>query len=124
MLAQNRVRYFEITASPLIDAGGEIIACIAISRESTERRRMEELLKQTNRALSVLSQCNYALAHATQEKDLLQEICLLIVGDGKYKLAWIGLVSDESTAILYEAAQVGLVEKKPFQLGFFLSTRE
>ncbi len=40
------VRYFEITASPIKDSGGNISAGIEVVREITERKHMEDELKQ------------------------------------------------------------------------------
>ena len=39
------IRYFEITASPLQDSEGNIIAGIEVVREITERKQIEETLK-------------------------------------------------------------------------------
>lgn len=55
-------------------------------RESEVNRELRRL----NRALRALSACNKALAQATSEQELLDQICNLIVRLGEYPLAWIG----------------------------------
>ncbi len=45
-------RYFEITASPLKDTRGKIIAGIEVVRDITERKRVEESLKKTENLLT------------------------------------------------------------------------
>lgn len=59
-----------------------------------ERKTAEEL-RRLNRALRVLSACNQALAHATSEQQLLDNICQIIVGSGDYRLAWIGYAEQD-----------------------------
>ena len=38
----------------------------------------------------VLYRCNEALVYAKNEKELLDEICKIVVEDGGYLLAWVG----------------------------------
>ncbi len=42
-----RIEYFEIIASPLRDSTGKIIAGVEVVRNITERKRMEEVLRQS-----------------------------------------------------------------------------
>ena len=56
----------------------------------TQRIKHENKICQTSRALTVLSRCNEALVHASDEPALLREICRIIVSEGKYLLCWIG----------------------------------
>ncbi len=53
-------------------------------------RKREAQLQRVNRALRTTSECNLALVRATQETDLLQQVCRIIVEDGGYRLAWVG----------------------------------
>jgi PAS domain S-box-containing protein len=45
-------RYFEITASPLRDSAGEIVAAIEVVRDITEHKQAEEMMKEAERFLS------------------------------------------------------------------------
>jgi PAS domain S-box-containing protein len=47
-----QTRYFEITASPLKDSAGEIVAGIEVVRDITERKQAEEVVKEAERFLS------------------------------------------------------------------------
>lgn len=61
--------------------------------QSSEAERDSEVnkeLRRLNRALRALSACNQALAQATSEQELLDQICDLIVRLGQYPLSWIG----------------------------------
>jgi PAS domain S-box-containing protein len=57
------------------DGAGQFQALCGISTDITERKAKEEALRQTHRALRVLSQCNSAVVHATEEQALLQDVC-------------------------------------------------
>ncbi len=45
--------YFDFTTSPLRDAGGQIVSCIELVRDVTERRRADEHLQQAQRMESI-----------------------------------------------------------------------
>lgn len=66
----------------------------SLKREISQRRQAERELHRVNRALRTLSECNQALVRATQESDLLQEVCHILVKDGGYRLAWVGVAED------------------------------
>ena len=48
----------------------------------------------SRRSLQTISQINQAVMHATEEKELLKDICQIIIDSG-YKLAWVGYLSQE-----------------------------
>jgi PAS domain S-box-containing protein len=61
-------------------------------RDVTERVLAEKALRRTNRALKTITSCNGVLVHATDEGQLLADMCRIIVEIGGYRLAWIGMV--------------------------------
>jgi len=74
------------------------------------RRRVEErtrALARSNRALRTLNRCNQALVHATDEPELLSEICRAIVEVGSYRLAWVGYAENDATRSVHVAGQFG-----------------
>jgi signal transduction histidine kinase len=58
--------------------------------EIAERMRVEEQLKAANRTLRTIHSCNEALVHATEEIELVQAICRILVEDGGMRMAWVG----------------------------------
>jgi PAS domain S-box-containing protein len=75
------------------------------------RRQVEQELRRVNRALIALSQCNRAVVRATEESELLHEICRIIVEVGDYRLAWVGFAErDEAKIVVCPVAQAGLEE--------------
>ena len=45
------------------------------------------------RAFRVFTQCNEAVIRAESEKALLDEVCRLLVEEGGYRMAWVGMIS-------------------------------
>jgi PAS domain S-box-containing protein len=77
------------------DSIGQFYALCGISTDITERKAKEETLRQTHRALRVLSQCNAAVVHATAERALLSEVCRIAVGPAGYVFAWVGYADND-----------------------------
>jgi PAS domain S-box-containing protein len=85
--------------------------------EVIERKKAEDELKRTYRALNTLSLCNQELVRTTNVPDLLQRICEVIVDTGGYRLVWVGFTgNDEEKTVLpvayygYEADYLKTVE--------------
>jgi hypothetical protein len=78
-----------------------------LNREITERKRAENSLIETNRALKTLSGCNEALLRATTESELLNEICRIIVEVGGYRFAWVGAAEDDAAKTVRPLARFG-----------------
>ena len=69
-------------------------------REVTGRKGVEGSLRNTNRALRLISNCNQILIHAMDENELLKDICRLVVEEGGYIMAWVGYVeADEAKSV-------------------------
>jgi PAS domain S-box-containing protein len=73
----------------------------------TKRKVTEKRLREVNRVLRVLSECNNALVQATNETKLLQEVCKIIVKAGGYHLAWIGYAQSDKKKTVRPVAQAG-----------------
>jgi PAS domain S-box-containing protein/putative nucleotidyltransferase with HDIG domain len=100
------IHRFEISECPILDPQGAVLAVEGIGHDITQRTLAENALRRTNRALKTLTNCNGVLVHATDEGQLLAEMCRVIVEIGGYRLAWIGMV-DETQQRLRSAAHLG-----------------
>jgi PAS domain S-box-containing protein len=76
-------------------------------RHIEKRQRAEQALRQVNRALSVLNECNQILVHAEKEAEFLQKMCNIIVNTGQYRMAWIGFAEQDQARSIRPAAQFG-----------------
>ena len=81
----------------------------AIIHDITERKLAEAELERLNRVLMVSNQCNKALIHAQDERELLQKICSTIVESGGYRMAWVGFAMDDEAKSLHPATSAGSV---------------
>jgi GAF domain-containing protein len=72
-----------------------------------KRRYAEKQLGKINRSLRTIVRCNRALFRATEESAFLNEICRIIVGDGGYRMAWIGLAEETDRKRVRPAACAG-----------------
>ncbi len=72
-----------------------------------------ERLKKINRALKMLSECNQAVIRATEEMDLLKDVCHIITEVGGYRLAWIGYTEQERPKSVRCVAQATSKKKSP-----------
>ncbi len=79
-------------------------------RYAIERRAAQEELQRVNRALKVSSECNQALVHAGEEKELLHNICRNIVEVGGYRMAWVGYAEQDESKSVRPVAEAGFEE--------------
>jgi len=89
---------------------GEVQGVFAAARDVTARKQAEEDLHRVNRALRTLSACNQATVRATREADLLKQVCRIIVGEGGYRLAWVGYAEHDPAKTVRPVAQAGYEE--------------
>ncbi|KAF0164165.1 MAG: hypothetical protein FD157_2530 [Rhodocyclaceae bacterium] len=89
------------------DKGGSVVSYRGIISDITEKKRAERALHKVNRALKATSACNMALIHATDEPQLLNEICQIIVESGGYRLAWVGYAEHDPAKTVRPVAQSG-----------------
>ncbi len=73
----------------------------------TKRKQAEDELKIVNRALRMINDCNQTLVRAVSEKQLLEDICRIIVEKGGYHLAWIGFIAKDSPDRIVPATKMG-----------------
>ncbi|MEQ9671346.1 diguanylate cyclase [Coleofasciculus sp. G2-EDA-02] len=69
-----------------------------IPMELRECQQGQGILQNLNRILKTLSESHRILVSATQESELFQNICQLIVEVGGYQGAWVGLITDDNNS--------------------------
>ncbi|GFO63056.1 hybrid sensor histidine kinase/response regulator [Geomonas paludis] len=80
---------------------------LLISRSEGDVVRGRESLFRVNRALKTFSGCNQALVRATEELQLMKDVCRTIVETGGYKLAWVGMAEHDDWKTVRPVAQWG-----------------
>jgi PAS domain S-box-containing protein len=67
----------------------------------------EKELTRVNRILQTLYQCNHALVRATDEHELLQSVCQILVEVGGIRLAWVGVCEEDPQKTVRPVAMAG-----------------
>ena len=65
-------------------------ACRVMLSDISEQKNAENELYRLTRILRATTLCNQALIHSTDEMELVQKICNIVVDIGGYRMAWIG----------------------------------
>lgn len=99
-------KFGEVSSAPLY-RNQKIIGVVSVARDITAHVKTDEELKRSNRALRIISNCNMTLVRATEEKELLKEICRSITEIGGYMLTWVGYAQDGKDKKIKIAAHSG-----------------
>jgi signal transduction histidine kinase len=116
-VANAEARNGEILANRVVRTNTQLIAAFglvvllatavlshALSRDVT---RQTDRLVDTNQALVALSRCNAAVAHAVDEKSLLDAVCEIMTRDAGYGIAYIGYREYDERKSITLKAQAG-----------------
>ena len=97
-------------ADHYIQKGGDVKSQFAelvhTIRSAVERKRAQDSVIHLSRLYSVISRTNRAIIHIRDRQQLLEEACRIAVEEGKFLMAWIGLV-DPATLQVHPAAACG-----------------
>ncbi len=99
-----------LSSAPLQDGAGHMTGTMGIIEDITERKRMEETLRKVSRALKAITECHQALIRATNEAELLNEVCRIIVEVGGYRMAWVGYAESDAAKSIRPVAQEGFAD--------------
>lgn len=98
--------WVRVAATPLMDAHGRHVGTFAMLSDITERKRIEQPVRRDgrhpdrgNRILATLSAGNQVLVRAASERQLLEEMCRVVVEAGGHALAWIGYLRRDGQAV-------------------------
>ncbi len=67
----------------------------SVSSHIYKMKLEETALARANRSLRLINTCNEVIVRATDETQLLNEVCKSITETGKYRLAWIGYAQND-----------------------------
>ncbi|MGG9961967.1 PAS domain S-box protein [Ferruginibacter sp. SUN106] len=69
-------------------------------RDITERREAEKKIVKANRLYFFISQINQMIVRTTDENTLFEEVCRIAVELGEFKMAWIGLIDEQTKTVI------------------------
>lgn len=82
----------------------------ALQGEVRQRIAAEGQLREANRALTMFSKCDQAIARGGDETKMLEDVCRSIVQVGGYRLAWVGMAEQDAARTVRPVAQNGYEE--------------
>lgn len=91
--------WHEINSLPVQELGGTVI-CHGIVSDITDRVEAEQKLNKVNRLYLFISQINQMIVRETEQQSLFREACTIAVEIGKFRMAWIGLLDENSNKII------------------------
>ncbi len=96
-----------VSAAPIQDPQGQIVSAVAVFQDVTERKKAERELQQLNRTLQAHTASNKAMLRATNETELLNEVCKIAVEVCGHAMIWIGYVQDDEEKSVRPVASAG-----------------
>ena len=73
--------------------------------EIVERKKAEESVLRLNRLYKVVSETSQAIIRTMDRETIFNDFCRIAVEDGKFKLAWVGLLDEEKGELRLVAAK-------------------
>ncbi|MDI6032929.1 PAS domain S-box protein [Flavobacterium sp. LB2P84] len=91
--------WHEVNSLPVIEPEGTVI-CHGIITDVTERILAEQKIIKANRLYLFISQINQMIVRTTDEQTLFKEACTIAVDLGKFRMAWVGMIDEETKNII------------------------
>ncbi|MEK7750540.1 MAG: HD domain-containing phosphohydrolase, partial [Acidobacteriota bacterium] len=104
------VHWVDSYSNVLCDEAGKPVRSVGVVADITQRKLDFVALQRANRALKTLSAGNGALVHATNESELLHDVCRVIVEKGGYRMAAVGYPRNDAEKTLVPMAWAGADE--------------
>jgi PAS domain S-box-containing protein len=86
---------------------GRLLKLVGTTHDITDQRVAEASLARLNRSLRMMSACHESLIHATDEGQLIDQICHIAVDIGGYRMAWVGYARDDAERSITPMAWAG-----------------
>jgi len=101
------VRFVQSMGEAIKDQNGAVVRLVGALLDITERKQTEDNLARLNRTLQTLYRCNQALVHATDEYELVQAVCRILVEVGGLRMAWVGYLELDLEKTVRPVARAG-----------------
>lgn len=91
---------------PLKNTHDEVMGILGVYEDVTQQKMAETKIRRLSELYAVLSHCNQAIVRSTTQQELFDKVCRDTVMHGGIKMAWIGLL-DQETLLLKPVAVHG-----------------
>ena len=99
--------WVSLSARKVAAGDGQTLYYQGFLENLSEKKRLEQELKDHIREIQLLSEINSALWHAPTEEDLLREYCRIVVETGGYRMAWVGFADTGPEKRILPVARYG-----------------
>lgn len=82
---------------------GEVYRVAGIAEDVTEGKLAQDRIRRLNRVYRVLSSINTLIVRVKSRQKLFERVCSVAVEEGKFRMAWVGLVDKESGQVVPQA---------------------
>lgn len=104
MVKKDGIQFWaHLAATAAQDADGASIIRIVLS-DITESKAAERQIRRLNNLYAAISRTNEAIVQIRDRDLLLQEICRIAIEYGQFKLAWVGLMDEETSTVKIAAS--------------------
>ena len=105
--ADGSVQWLKWELRPWYNAAGGIGGIVIFTEDITVQKQAEQLLRSTNRTLQAIRDCHEAMLRVSTERELLNEICRIIVQTGGARMVWVGFAQDDARKSVRPIAEAG-----------------
>ncbi|HQS57994.1 MAG: hypothetical protein B7Y56_06360 [Gallionellales bacterium 35-53-114] len=102
-----------LSATAVRDDAGNYLMSRTTIFDIAERKQAEFALENLNRFYSLLTHVNEAIVRATNQNQLFKDICRIAVEDGRFVMAWVGMMDNdlhEINPLSYWGHEAGYLE--------------
>jgi PAS domain S-box-containing protein len=107
VLERDFLHAIEIQSVLLILVTSWVLYVLIVRTRSDSLSGKLEPLNRLVRALKAYSECHQSLIRATDEKQLMNDICRIFIEVGGYRMAWVGLAADDAERTITPVAGWG-----------------
>ncbi|WP_409526066.1 EAL domain-containing protein [Nitrincola sp. MINF-07-Sa-05] len=93
------VRWIHDRGFPVRNPDGKVYRFAGIAKDISKRKADEEKIARLTRIYAVLSQINSVIVRVHDRQALFDEACRIVVEHGRFGMAWIGLLEQESKKV-------------------------
>jgi diguanylate cyclase (GGDEF)-like protein len=116
--------YLQQTMEPLLENAQSSVRWFNTLQNVTEQKLAQRKIARLNRVHAVLSGINSAIVRLRDRQELFQECCRIAVEEGRFVMAWVGIVDAEASLVrpvaragdvrgFFDSAPLAVLESKP-----------